>query len=610
MALARQLRRHRPDNGLTLSQLELLGDVNRAGVTTPAEVAARLQVRVQSLTDSINELEARGLISRRPDDADRRRQLIELTADGLDAADCATAPSATPGCPTTMRDHLTELEFNLLMLTAPVLRKLADADHAGTISAVTPEEWIAHDPDPVTAAELAACDADELAARFARPLTFGTAGLRGPVRGGPDAMNVAVVTAGHLGGGHRCSRDRGLGGSTVVVGRDARHGSDAFASAAAEVLAAQGFSVIALPHPVPTPGGRLRGPAHRRRSRRPDHRLAQPGRRQRLQGVLRRRPADRPPDRPGDRGGDRRRPARRRDPPAAGHPGRDRLVDATSNARPPCAARTGSVRVALTAMHGVGGEFALRALRAGRLRRRARRRKPIRARPGLPDGGVPQSRRARRHRRAAGAGRTRRRRHRHRAGSRRRPLRGGHSHRSPVGGCCPATKPVGCWAITSSRQRRRRRRHRGGQQRGLLPAARRDRRRPRRPPCADPDRVQMAGPGRRRHARRAPWSTPTRRPSATASTRPPCATRTASAPRCWSAIWWPRLRHKGIRCRMRSIDWRAPRCAHHRSAVPPRRRPGRGRGDDGAAADATAHRTGRFRRHRQRSAAQPSAPTP
>jgi hypothetical protein len=29
----------------------------------------------------------------------------------------------------SMRDHLSELEFNLLMLTAPVLRKLADAEH-------------------------------------------------------------------------------------------------------------------------------------------------------------------------------------------------------------------------------------------------------------------------------------------------------------------------------------------------------------------------------------------------------------------------------------------------------------------------------------------------
>ena len=58
MAVTRQMRRHRPDHGLTLSQLELLGEVSRTGVTTPAELASRLHVRVQSLTDSINELVA------------------------------------------------------------------------------------------------------------------------------------------------------------------------------------------------------------------------------------------------------------------------------------------------------------------------------------------------------------------------------------------------------------------------------------------------------------------------------------------------------------------------------------------------------------------------
>ncbi len=61
MAVTRQMRRHRPDHGLTLSQMELLGEVSRTGVTTPAELGARLHVRVQSLTDSINELVSRGL---------------------------------------------------------------------------------------------------------------------------------------------------------------------------------------------------------------------------------------------------------------------------------------------------------------------------------------------------------------------------------------------------------------------------------------------------------------------------------------------------------------------------------------------------------------------
>ena len=117
---------------------------------------------------------------------------------------------------------------------------------------MTPEEWIAHDPDPQTAAELAACGPDELAARFARPLTFGTAGLRGPVRGGPDAMNVAVVSRATWAVARVLTED-GLAGAAVIVGRDARHGSAVFATVAAEVLAAEGFSVLLLPGPVPTP---------------------------------------------------------------------------------------------------------------------------------------------------------------------------------------------------------------------------------------------------------------------------------------------------------------------------------------------------------------------
>lgn len=114
------------------------------------------------------------------------------------------------------------------------------------------QEWIAHDPDPNTAAELLECSEADLDERFAHGLTFGTAGLRGPLRGGPSGMNLAVVLRASWAVA-KVLKDRGLHGREVVVGRDARHSSDDFALAAAEVLAAQGFSVNLMFTAVPTP---------------------------------------------------------------------------------------------------------------------------------------------------------------------------------------------------------------------------------------------------------------------------------------------------------------------------------------------------------------------
>ncbi|WP_199750082.1 phospho-sugar mutase [Amycolatopsis sp. WAC 04169] len=122
--------------------------------------------------------------------------------------------------------------------------------------------WIADDPDDDSRVELQNIlaramggetgAADELADRMAGPLEFGTAGLRGPVRAGPNGMNVAVVTRTTAGVAAWLTA-QGHSGGVVVVGRDARHGSEAFAKAAAEVLTAAGFAVKTLPGPLPTP---------------------------------------------------------------------------------------------------------------------------------------------------------------------------------------------------------------------------------------------------------------------------------------------------------------------------------------------------------------------
>ena len=116
--------------------------------------------------------------------------------------------------------------------------------------------WVDDDPDPRARAELTglleAGDTDALAERFAAPLAFGTAGLRGPLRAGPAGMNRAVVRRTAAGLAAWLAEQEGLP-REVVVGYDGRHGSRDFAEDTARVLGGAGLRPLLLPGPLPTP---------------------------------------------------------------------------------------------------------------------------------------------------------------------------------------------------------------------------------------------------------------------------------------------------------------------------------------------------------------------
>ncbi len=85
VVLGRLIRRLRSEHKYGLTQTAVLGRLDRHGPQPTGQLARSEGVRPQSMSQTVAELEALGLVSRSADASDGRRSLVALTPTGREA---------------------------------------------------------------------------------------------------------------------------------------------------------------------------------------------------------------------------------------------------------------------------------------------------------------------------------------------------------------------------------------------------------------------------------------------------------------------------------------------------------------------------------------------
>ncbi|HWI70880.1 MAG TPA: MarR family transcriptional regulator [Baekduia sp.] len=84
VTVGRVVRRMRAAPGPPVPVIAVLGALDREGPQSVSDLAAAQRMRPQSMAQTVGELEAAGLVTRRPDPADGRRRFVELTPAGTE----------------------------------------------------------------------------------------------------------------------------------------------------------------------------------------------------------------------------------------------------------------------------------------------------------------------------------------------------------------------------------------------------------------------------------------------------------------------------------------------------------------------------------------------
>jgi DNA-binding MarR family transcriptional regulator len=124
VVLGQLIRRLRAEHRFSLAHGAVLGRLYREGARSTSDLAASERVRPQSMAQTISDLEGVGLITRRPDPADARRSLLELTDQGRVTLE-ADRRQREGWLAQTISETFSEDEQRTLARAVPLLTRLA-----------------------------------------------------------------------------------------------------------------------------------------------------------------------------------------------------------------------------------------------------------------------------------------------------------------------------------------------------------------------------------------------------------------------------------------------------------------------------------------------------
>jgi DNA-binding MarR family transcriptional regulator len=127
LVLGQLIRRLRSEHRFPLAHAAVLGRLDREGPQSVSDLAAGERVRPQSMAQTVTDMEAERLLHRRPDPDDRRRAIVELTAEGRNELE-QDRRRRVGWLADAIAADFSDGERELLAVAVPLLRRLAESE--------------------------------------------------------------------------------------------------------------------------------------------------------------------------------------------------------------------------------------------------------------------------------------------------------------------------------------------------------------------------------------------------------------------------------------------------------------------------------------------------